>query len=294
MTIGQAHAAAPDPDVKIVASRRERSILWREVKSANLFAGPPSFQEFFALGGGSVIYLGSDPSSWLILGRWKEGGRVGIIWAIRAGEEESSALLRTAVDRGADLGFSSLITRPLSFTQATAYLAAGFEPFREITIFEMRVGTPPPEKPPRVLPLGVKPRGLRPGDMGKVLALDSRCFDDFWSLDRYTLAGIAHAADINTFRVATAGAMLVGYAIAGVTAGRGYLQRLGVDPAYQGRGLGKALAAWTLWWMSRNGASLITVNTQTDNEPASRLYRRLGFRQTGVERFLFAREVSVT
>ncbi len=293
MTVGQAHAAAPDLEVRLVASRRERSLLWREVKSSNLFTGPHAFQDFFAVGGGSVFYLLSDPSHWLILGRWKEGSGIGIIWAIKAGEVQSSALLHTALDQAGTAGFSSLITRPLSFVQAVAYLATGFQPAREITVFEQQVGKPLPEKPPRMLPEGITLRGLRPGDTGKVLALDNRSFDDFWSLDRYTLAGIAHAADINVLQVATEGTRPVGYAIAGVTSGRGYLQRLGVDPAYQGRGLGRALAAWTLWWMSRNGASLITVNTQRDNDQAVRLYRSLGFRQIGVEKFLFAHEVNV-
>lgn len=293
MTVGQARAAAPGPEVRIVASRHERSRLWREVKSANLFAGPHAFQDFFTLGGGSVFYLEADPSRWLVLGRWKESSGIGIVWSIKAGEGESSALLRAALDHGGDRGFKSLITRPLSIAQAVAYLAVGFEPFREITIFDVAVTAPLRVKPALVLPEGVTLRGLRPGDTGKVLSLDSRCFDDFWSLDRYTLAGIAHAADVNTLHLAMAEARLAGYAIAGVTAGRGYLQRLGVDPEYQGRGLGKALATWTVWWMSRNGASLITVNTQSDNERASRLYRSLGFRQAGAEKFLFAHEVSM-
>lgn len=294
MTVGQAHAAAPGLEVNIVASRRERSLLWREVKSSNLFTGPHAFQDFFTLGGGGVFYLESDPARWLILGRWKEASGIGIIWAIRASEGESSALLRTALGHGGDLGFQRVITRPLSIPQAVAYLAVGFEPFREITIFDMTVAGPPHTKPVLVLPEGVTMRGLRPGDAGKVLTLDSLCFDDFWNLDRYSLAGIAHAADVNTLHLAVAGTRPVGYAIAGITAGRGYLQRLGVNPEYQGRGIGKALAAWTVWWMSRNGASLITVNTQSDNETASRLYRGLGFRQAGAEKFLFAHEVSVT
>ncbi len=293
MTIGQAHAAAPDREVKTVSSRRERNMLWREVRSSNLFTGMRAFQDFFEVGGGAVFYLASDPSHWLILGRWKESSGIGIIWAFRAGEDATPALLERSLACGAALGFDRLITRPLSFTQAATYLIAGFHPWREITVFEMPAPRPLPDKPARTWPDGVTLRGLRPGDTQKVLVLDHRAFDEFWSLDRYTLAGIAHAAEINAFRVVAAGSQLVGYAIAGITAGRGYLQRLGVDPDHQGRGIGKALAAWTLWWMSRNGASLLTVNTQRDNETALRLYESIGFRRTGIEKFLFAREVNV-
>ncbi len=293
MTVGQAHAAAPGREVRTVSSRRERNMLWREVRSSNLFTGLHAFQDFFEIGGGAVFYLASDPSHWLILGRWKEDSGIGIIWAFRAGDNAGPALLERALDNGHALGFRSLITRPLSFQQAAAYLLMGFQPWREITVFEMPVARPLPEKPARTLPEGVALRGLRPGDTARVLALDSRSFYEFWSLDRYTLVGIAHAAEINAFHLAASGSRLVGYAIAGVTAGRGYLQRLGVDPDCQGRGIGRALAEWTLWWMSRNGASLLTVNTQRDNEPAIRLYESLGFRQTGVEKFLFSHEVNV-
>lgn len=293
MTVGQAHAAAPDSEVRTVSSRRERNMLWREVRSSNLFTGLHAFQDFFEIGGGAVFYMSSDPSHWLILGRWKEGCGIGIIWAFRAGANAGTALLERALDSGGALGFSSLITRPLSYPQAVAYMLTGFQPWREITVFEMPVSRPAPEKPGRALPDGVTLRGLRPGDTSRVLALDVRSFDEFWSLDRYTLAGIAHAAEVNAFHLATSGSRLVGYAITGVTGGRGYLQRLGVDPEHQGRGIGRALAEWTLWWMSRNGASLLTVNTQRDNEPAIRLYESLGFRQTGVEKFLFSHEVNV-
>lgn len=291
MTIGQAHAAAPDLEVKSVTSRRERSALWREVRSSNLFAGIHAFQDFLTVGGGYIFYLAADPSHWLILGRWKEGSGIGMVWSFKAGEDESAALLATALESAAAIGFDRLITRPLSFTQAAAYLMAGFLPWREISIFEMEPG--PVEKPARVQPGGAILRSLRPGDTAKVLALDERAFDHFWSLDRYTMAGIAHAAELNAFHLAAAESGIVGYTIAGVTAGRGYLQRLGVDPEFQGRGIGKALAAWSLWWMSRNGARVLTVNTQRDNERAIRLYEGLGFKQTGVEKFLFAREVSV-
>ncbi len=289
MILRQAPAAAPDLEVNTVSCRRERSLLWREVKSANLFTGPAAFADFFTVGGGSVFYLRSDPSHWLILGRWKESSGVGIVWGVKGDEETAPALLLAAAERAADCGFARVITRPLSFTQAALYLAAGFRPWREITVFEMDAGTARPERPPRQVSEATL-RSRRPGDTARVLEMDARAFDDFWSLDKYTLAGIAHAASVNAFRVALHGPEIAGYAIAGVTAGRGYLQRLGVDPGRQGHGLGRALAAWTLWWMRRNGAKSITVNTQSDNEPALRLYESLGFRRTGTDKYLFACE----
>ena len=56
------------------------------------------------------------------------------------------------------------------------------------------------------------------------------------------------------------------------------MQRLAVDPAYQGAGLGAALVVDALRWLRRHGGERAIVNTQPDNEAALALYQRLGFR----------------
>ncbi|HRE01555.1 MAG TPA: GNAT family N-acetyltransferase, partial [Ilumatobacteraceae bacterium] len=58
----------------------------------------------------------------------------------------------------------------------------------------------------------------------------------------------------------------------------GYLQRLAVDPAVQGRGLGYSLTLDSLRWMHRRGMVRAIVNTQDDNIAALSLYQRMGFR----------------
>ena len=72
---------------------------------------------------------------------------------------------------------------------------------------------------------------------------------------------------------------LAGYAVAGRSLERGYLQRLAVDPAHQGHGLGTALVLDALWWLRRRGATSTLVNTQEANDAALALYERLGFRR---------------
>jgi ribosomal protein S18 acetylase RimI-like enzyme len=77
--------------------------------------------------------------------------------------------------------------------------------------------------------------------------------------------------------VAVDGAV-VGYAIVGRAARRGYVQRLAVAPEVQGSGLGRALLIDGLRWLGRRGAARAVVNTQVDNDRARRLYESLGFR----------------
>jgi mycothiol synthase len=65
--------------------------------------------------------------------------------------------------------------------------------------------------------------------------------------------------------------------VSGRSGGRGFLQRLAVDPDVQTRGIGTALALDGMRWMQSRGATTVLVNTQVDNDRALGLYRRLGF-----------------
>ncbi len=67
----------------------------------------------------------------------------------------------------------------------------------------------------------------------------------------------------------------------GRTASIGFLQRLAVDPAAEGRGIGSALVVDALRWLGHTGAREVWVNTQPDNERARSLYLRHGFTERG-------------
>jgi mycothiol synthase len=53
-----------------------------------------------------------------------------------------------------------------------------------------------------------------------------------------------------------------------------------VDPAAQGRGLGKAVTAAGLAYLASRGVRRIILYVESDNEPAIATYSRLGFRHT--------------
>jgi mycothiol synthase len=65
-----------------------------------------------------------------------------------------------------------------------------------------------------------------------------------------------------------------------VTAAAGWIVQVGVVPAARGRGLGAALVCEALTRMRAAGAVEAWLDVNVDN-PASRLYRRLGFRVMG-------------
>jgi GNAT superfamily N-acetyltransferase len=60
--------------------------------------------------------------------------------------------------------------------------------------------------------------------------------------------------------------------------GTGAIQNLGVLPAHRGRGLGEALLLQALHGFRRAGLRQAMLEVTAQNDPAVRLYRRVGFR----------------
>ena len=107
--------------------------------------------------------------------------------------------------------------------------------------------------------------------------IDSEAFAPRWRLGRMGLAESVAATNRSmVFRVAADGGC-VGFAIAGVALGAGYLQRLAVSPSARGQGLGSDLVRVSLRWARGHGARSMLVNTQKDNLAAASIYRKLGF-----------------
>jgi ribosomal protein S18 acetylase RimI-like enzyme len=115
-----------------------------------------------------------------------------------------------------------------------------------------------------------------------VLTVDHVAFPPFWQLDEHGLREALDATPWTRFRLARADGRIVGYAICGRSAERGFVQRLAVDPDVQRGGIGWDLMVDGLRWMHRRGVKRAVVNTQLGNQPALDLYERLGFRRQPV------------
>ncbi len=57
----------------------------------------------------------------------------------------------------------------------------------------------------------------------------------------------------------------------------GYLEWLGVDPAYHGMGIGEKLFVQFRTIMLKTGVKIMLVDTEADNLPALRFFRKMGF-----------------
>jgi ribosomal-protein-alanine N-acetyltransferase len=130
-----------------------------------------------------------------------------------------------------------------------------------------------------VIPTGARLRAYQPADLQAVHEVDQQAFDGLW---RYSLpvltAALAQAASVT---VLEAEGTVAGYQLSTASALGAHLARLAVRPELQGRGHGRALVEHLLHESGRHGFDRVSVNTQEDNAPSLRLYRRLGFRDTG-------------
>lgn len=91
--------------------------------------------------------------------------------------------------------------------------------------------------------------------------------------------------------VAERAGRVIGYAYAGLEpmswkdlrAACGYLHDVFVDPAERGAGAGERLVRAAIGRLEAKGAPRVVLMSAARNEPAQRLFERLGFRRTMVE-----------
>jgi ribosomal-protein-alanine N-acetyltransferase len=125
-------------------------------------------------------------------------------------------------------------------------------------------------------------RPVRPEDLPALLALDTLAFHPLWRNSVGTLGGWMQT--LPYFVVAVAREEPVGYCYCSMEGtGHGHLIRMAVHPAWQGQGFGARLVVEAMSFFRQVGARRITLNTQEENEPARRLYRKFGFRLVGRE-----------
>ena len=93
--------------------------------------------------------------------------------------------------------------------------------------------------------------------------------------------GIAYflARNAGLSRVATDGTAIVGVALCGHDGRRGYIYHLAIDPAYQGRGLGKRLMDESLDGLRQVGLKRALILVANDNPRGRKFWRRHGWEE---------------
>lgn len=220
---------------------------------------------------------GAGAPARLRIGPWRGGG--GAAYVVPSGDglipldaAEVTACLRSLARQG----FSAAYTSALGRADRQPFLDAGFCEVERLHLLTHPLGERSLGEAPGSLG-GVAIRRARRRDRTAVLEVDRAAFDRFWHLDDIGLTEALTATSSVHFRVAVAPTGLVGYVICGRSGHHGYVQRLAVHPAHQGRGTGRALVLDGLRWLRHRGARDAVVNTQVGNERSLHLYQRCGF-----------------
>ncbi len=181
-------------------------------------------------------------------------------------------------------------TPAITHAEAKGYAECGFE-----VISVLRLLTHDLERLRELPRAAVSTDRSRMSRIGACVDVDRRAFGADQCFDRLDLLAALDATSRSRLRVVpTPGhdatrAHLAGFAITGRAGPRGYLQRVAVDPAHAGRGLGTALVVDALRWCRSRGVAKVVVNTGTDNRRALALYRRLGFIDSSLDLLLMER-----
>jgi ribosomal protein S18 acetylase RimI-like enzyme len=124
-------------------------------------------------------------------------------------------------------------------------------------------------------------REMTDDDRADVMQLHERCFERTWPSGQQLLEQLEKGPDRRIFVVHVEG-KLAGYHFATVEreTGEAFVDNIGVDDAFRGRGLATRLLTHGLWWMfSFAEVNGIELSVRQENAAALRVYESAGFRR---------------
>jgi ribosomal-protein-alanine N-acetyltransferase len=161
------------------------------------------------------------------------------------------------------------LTKPL--------LAADFVLTERVEFFSLNITRYPTRfDPPSSL---AQLRPMHPNDIPAVAELDAAAFDSLWHFGMKDLWELMFRCRM---QVAIVDEKPMGYSALSANGAEAQLARLAVRPAAQGQGIGRQLLLDAIAYAQANHFAAISLNTQTNNQRAQKLYRQLGFRPTGL------------
>ena len=198
-------------------------------------------------------------------------------WCAVADDGKAPACLRRLFDeaetRLAAHGVREVWCIVRSFDWLRPYLRErGYRPASRLLTFQMEPERMVDASP---LPASLWLRPAHAGDFDVVCGLDAVAFDEPW---RYPPA-LMRLAFERAFAVTVAACAdgIVGYACSLLHQANGHIVRLAVRPSLRLQGIGAGLLMDSVARLRQAGAQAVSLNTQSDNRAAQRLYRRLGF-----------------
>ncbi len=157
-------------------------------------------------------------------------------------------------------------------------------------LYQMRCPLPHPEAPR--WPDDMEVRSFEPGrDEGAWLDVNNRAFrrhpeQGAWDMETLKRRMSESWFDPRGFLLAFQSGKLAGFCWTKVHADEhmGEIYVIGVDPEWEGRGLGRALVLAGMDWLAEAGLPTVMLYVDAANEPAVKLYEKLGYTVHHVDR----------
>ncbi len=127
-------------------------------------------------------------------------------------------------------------------------------------------------------------------DLDTILAIEHASFVNPWTREMY-LAEIENQGVSFCYLIRDGSGRLIGFCSFWRVLEELHINNLAVSPEHRGAGAGTALLEGVLTAGARAGARRATLEVRRSNEPARRLYERLGFAVAGVRRAYYTNPV---
>ncbi|MCH5286881.1 MAG: ribosomal protein S18-alanine N-acetyltransferase [Christensenellaceae bacterium] len=124
-------------------------------------------------------------------------------------------------------------------------------------------------------------RRMTDADVDAVAAVEAATFPTPWSRDAFA-SEMRNAAA--RYLVAEVGGRVVGFAGAWIILDESHVTNIAVLKDHRGQGLGRALTAGLMQYLSNLGAAYVTLEVRRSNIIAQTLYESLGFIRLGVRK----------
>ncbi len=124
-------------------------------------------------------------------------------------------------------------------------------------------------------------RRMTAADVDGVAAVEAATFPTPWSRDAFESEMRNVAA---RYLVAEKDGKIIGYAGAWIILDESHITNIAVLKEERGQGIGRALTAGLLQYLSNLGAAYATLEVRKSNEVAQNLYKSLGFIRLGVRK----------
>lgn len=120
-------------------------------------------------------------------------------------------------------------------------------------------------------------------DIPAVTDLEKVCFEgkDPWSYGAF-YNEIVENSDKTLYLVALADGKIIGYMGVWMILDEGQITNVAVDPEYRRRHIAESLIEEMVRRTAEEGVSCWTLEVRVDNDPAIRLYEKMGFRGEGI------------